>query len=116
MPKVAVFFRFCSQLEYRQWIKKSDCVVTHGGAGTVVAARLERKPIVVFPRMAALGETNDDMFLDLARALERERLALVVMDREALARTVSRKEYAALQHKEVSMRLARVVASMTSDS
>ena len=44
-------------------------IVAHAGMGTVLAAKKHGKPIIIFPRSAALGEHRNEHQLATARAL-----------------------------------------------
>jgi UDP-N-acetylglucosamine transferase subunit ALG13 len=63
-----------------QLIATARVVVTHGGAGSVLAALSSGHRPLVVPRLAASGEAIDDHQLWFAERLERESLVTVVDD------------------------------------
>ncbi len=57
-------------LEFDRLFSQADMIVSHAGIGTVLTAQKYRKPIVLFPRRAALGEHRNDHQLATVNALE----------------------------------------------
>lgn len=49
-----------SPIEFDDYVKKCDVLVAHAGMGTVLKAYKYRKPIIIVPRKAALGEHRND--------------------------------------------------------
>ena len=74
----AVPFVDAATLERR--IAAATAVVAHAGMGTVITALRFGKPLLVFPRRAARGETRNDHQLATARHLEESGAALVAWD------------------------------------
>lgn len=58
-------------------VRQSRLVVAHAGAGTVLTALQERRPVVLVPRLRSLGEHIDDHQLELAEALAAQGKAIV---------------------------------------
>ena len=56
--------------EFDALLAASRLVVAHAGIGTVLSARAHRRPIVLLPRRAALGEHRSDHQMATARRLE----------------------------------------------
>jgi UDP-N-acetylglucosamine transferase subunit ALG13 len=52
-------------------VRSSDVVISHVGMGSILTALRFRKPIIVFPRRAALGEHRNDHQLATAKWLAR---------------------------------------------
>jgi UDP-N-acetylglucosamine transferase subunit ALG13 len=58
-----VNFPFTSSMppqEFMLRMKESSAVVAHAGTGTIIAALELKKPLLVLPRLSALGETRND--------------------------------------------------------
>lgn len=49
-----------SPIEFDTYVKDCDVIVAHAGMGTVLKAYKYRKPIIIVPRKAALGEHRND--------------------------------------------------------
>ncbi len=60
-------------------IKRCDLIVGHAGIGTVLSALKVQKPVVLFPRRAALGEHRNDHQLATVQVL-RDRSGIYVAD------------------------------------
>lgn len=54
------FVDFLDSTEFEKQLAQCRLVVSHAGTGTIIQAVLGRKPIIVFPRRASLGETRND--------------------------------------------------------
>ncbi len=79
-PKNCKFFSFCSKIDIRQYFKKSDLIITHGGCGSIVTAlRLEKKCISL-PRYHKYNEHVDDHQLQIVRELEKQKRLIAVYD------------------------------------
>ncbi|MEL7199656.1 MAG: glycosyltransferase [Pseudomonadota bacterium] len=56
--------------EFEDLMMKADLIVSHAGIGTILAAARASKPIVLFPRRAALGEHRNDHQLATCKQLQ----------------------------------------------
>lgn len=79
-PKNCKWFRFESPEKMAEWSGKARIIITHAGEGSVILALTLKKPIIVVPRYKKFGEHVDDHQLDIAWALEREKMAVAVYD------------------------------------
>jgi UDP-N-acetylglucosamine transferase subunit ALG13 len=68
--------------DFEQLVEKCDLVVSHAGIGTVLTAARFAKPILLFPRRAALGEHRNDHQLATVRNLA-GRPGILVAEQEA---------------------------------
>jgi UDP-N-acetylglucosamine transferase subunit ALG13 len=55
--------------EFEQLVEQSSLIVSHAGIGTVLTAARFAKPIVLFPRRAALGEHRNEHQIATVRKL-----------------------------------------------
>jgi UDP-N-acetylglucosamine transferase subunit ALG13 len=69
-PKNMEWLPFVSPIDFEQRVGKCSSLVSHAGIGTVVMAQKHRKPVILFPRQAALNEHRNDHQLATVRALE----------------------------------------------
>jgi UDP-N-acetylglucosamine transferase subunit ALG13 len=51
---------FMSPAEFEAALQQASAVVAHAGTGTILKALYLGKPLLVVPRLAALGETRND--------------------------------------------------------
>jgi len=56
--------------EFEGIFEKAKIIVSHAGMGTVLTAQKMKKPIIIFPRSAALGEHRNDHQLATAKQLQ----------------------------------------------
>ena len=75
---------FITPLEYVDLIKNCDVVVAHAGIGSILSAMEYKKPIIIFPRKASLGEHRNEHQLATARQFESKSGIYVAYSREEL--------------------------------
>jgi len=66
--------------EFVNLIHQSRVVIGHAGMGTIIEATKQKKPVIVVPRIAKLGEANTDHQFNTAKQLEAEGKILVAYD------------------------------------
>jgi UDP-N-acetylglucosamine transferase subunit ALG13 len=84
IPQYADHFDFTTSQRMEQLTSHARVVVSHCAAGSIIIAMLQRKPIVLVPRLKCFGEVYDDHQLQLAQALADQKKAIVV-DNPSLA-------------------------------
>ena len=89
-PKNFPFKKFINSAEYEKEFGKADAIVSHGGAGAIIAALKAKKPLVIVPRRKKFSEHTDDHQLDLAEALGRRGKAIYVKDLSALPEAIGK--------------------------
>jgi len=80
---------FVGPIEFERLINECSLVIAHAGIGTVVMAQKHRKPMVLFPRRAALDEHRNDHQLATVRALGGRSGISVALDETELASLIS---------------------------
>lgn len=70
--------------EFNKLFDKARLIVAHAGMGTIISAMRKRKPIVIFPRIAALGEHRNEHQLATAQKMEELGYAYVAKDADSL--------------------------------
>lgn len=69
--------------QFDELVTSASRIVSHAGIGTVLMAQKYRKPIVLFPRRASLGEHRNDHQLATVEALRgREGIYIAESDEE----------------------------------
>lgn len=89
-PKNCEWFSFATSKRIRNLFEKSDVIVTHAGAGSIIKSLKYGKTPVIVPRMKRFGEHINDHQVDLADFLERKKIAVVVSDVKDLKRMISK--------------------------
>lgn len=71
-PEACRYTRFLRFNDFQNLIEKSNIIITHAGAGSILNALSHNKPIIAVPRLKKFDEHSNDHQLQLARALEKE--------------------------------------------
>lgn len=78
---------FITPAQFQERMATATAVVGHAGTGTIIAALQHRKPLLVLPRHASLGETRNDHQVATARYFHEKGHVLVAWtDQELPAR------------------------------
>ncbi len=67
LPKNCPYVRFLPPLDYQKTFERAQFVVAHAGMGTIITAVELRKPLIVMPKLASLGEQRNDHQLATVR-------------------------------------------------
>jgi UDP-N-acetylglucosamine transferase subunit ALG13 len=81
-------FDFIGPTEFDKYFSAAKLIISHAGMGTVISALEYNKPIIIFPRSAALGEHRNEHQLATAKRLERLNYLHVAYDRDKLREKV----------------------------
>ena len=87
-PKNFAFEKFLKGKKFDERMQWADAVLSHGGAGTIINALLNKKPLIVAPRLEKFGEHTNDHQLDLAKALEGKGKAIAVFGMNELEKKI----------------------------
>ncbi len=82
--------KFLSPKEMEERIRKSDLVISHGGAGTIIGALEQKKPLVIVPRLKKFAEHTNDHQCDLAIAMEKAGKAIAVLEIKQLESAIGK--------------------------
>lgn len=80
-------FRFCDFLDedsYAKAFDSADFILAHAGMGTIISALMVGKPVLVYPRIAALGEHRNEHQLATCRRLSHLDGCYVAYEKAAL--------------------------------
>jgi len=75
---------FLAPDEFNALFDRAGLIVSHAGMGTILSALQKDKPIIVFPRIAALGEHRNEHQLATARKFKEMGTVNVAMDEAEL--------------------------------
>lgn len=70
--------------QFEKYINDCDFIISHAGMGSILTALRVKKPIVIFPRKAALGEHRNDHQLATARSFSNVDGVYVAHNKEEL--------------------------------
>lgn len=97
-PKNIKTFDFLPPDEFNNIFHNARLIVSHAGMGTILSALQKDKPLIVFPRIAALGEHRNEHQLATARTFKKLGTVYVAMDEEELKNLMLRNDLHPLQH------------------
>jgi beta-1,4-N-acetylglucosaminyltransferase len=88
-PKnIEKIFKFKSWNKINEINKKTNMVISHAGAGTIMTALRHNKPLICVPRIKELGEHTDNHQLEIAGTLEKEGKILVAKNKDGLVECI----------------------------
>jgi len=97
---------FMDMVEFADCIRRSEVIISHAGAGSIIQAIKAGKVPVVMPRLARYGEHVDDHQLELARAFAKLAKVVIVEDatqfHHAIAEAIHKQRTASSLHEESS--------------
>lgn len=76
-PQNCEYVPFLTPTEFKSRFVSARAVVSHAGMGTIITSLELRKPIVVMPKRASLGEQRNEHQLATVRHFRRSRQVLV---------------------------------------
>lgn len=91
-PKNIKTLDFIAPDEFNDLFEKARLIVSHAGMGTILSALQLHKPIIIFPRIAALGEHRNEHQLATAEKFKELGSVYVAMDEEELKDLLLRKD------------------------
>jgi UDP-N-acetylglucosamine transferase subunit ALG13 len=68
-PEHIRFAHFLQPPEFAEHFKRASVIISHAGMGTILSALHHRKPILVMPKRASLGEHRNEHQLASARRM-----------------------------------------------
>ena len=91
-PKNIKTIDFLAPDEFNELFRKARLIVSHAGMGTILSALQQHKPIVIFPRIASLGEHRNEHQLATAEKFKELGSVYVAMNEEELKTLLLRKD------------------------
>jgi len=79
-PENAEWFRFINFDKLKKIQKTARIIITHGGAGCIIDALSNKKPVIAVPRFKKFNEHVNDHQLDLVKALAEHKKIYPVYD------------------------------------
>lgn len=71
--------------EFDRLFSSARLIVAHAGIGTIITAMQQQKPVIIFPRIAALGEHRNEHQLATAAKMKEAGWVYVANTKEELA-------------------------------
>ncbi len=70
--------------EFNTLIRQSRMIISHAGTGSIISALTYKKPIIIMPRRASLGEHRNEHQLATARKMDELKFVNVAYDEQQL--------------------------------
>lgn len=70
--------------EFNTLFDEARLIVSHAGMGTIISALNKNKPIIIFPRIASLGEHRNDHQMATAQKMEQLKYTYVAYNAKQL--------------------------------
>lgn len=83
-PKHTKYFKYTSRDGMEDLYRNARIIVGHAGVGTITKALENKKPLILVPRIKKYKEHINDHQLEIAKELEKERMAVIVYNIEDL--------------------------------
>lgn len=83
-PKHIKTLDFIEPDEFEEVFVQARLIVAHAGMGTILSALRNSKPLIIFPRIAALGEHRNDHQSATAMMIKEKKYAYVATDEKEL--------------------------------
>ena len=117
-PEHFPFKRWLDATQFEQALSNADYIVAHAGTGTIINALEKNKPVLVLPRLAALGETRNDHQVGTSRYFADAGLIQSIENEEKLAEGLTRiadwRPSGSISHSASQMLLGRLGSFLTS--
>ena len=81
-----------NDFEYDGKIREADLVISHAGAGSIINALRNRKPLIIVPRLIEFGEHTNSHQVDLAKAMQERGKAIACIDVRLLQNAIKNAE------------------------
>ncbi len=83
------YFDFISPHEFDHIFKESKLIISHAGMGTIISALTNKKPLIIMPRLANLGEHRNDHQIATAKKIKELGYVYVALDEAELAANIN---------------------------
>lgn len=78
--------------EFDRLFSSARLIVAHAGIGTILSAMQQQKPIIIFPRIAALGEHRNEHQLATATKMKEAGWVYVATNKEELQALLQKRD------------------------
>jgi UDP-N-acetylglucosamine transferase subunit ALG13 len=82
-------YDFLAPQDFDRYFSEAELIVSHAGMGTIISALVQKKPILIIPRLVEYGEHRNDHQLATAKAFETLDYIKVVYDLNELEEKIN---------------------------
>lgn len=80
VPEKFEYKRFLDREEFKNYISKSDIIITHGGTGAIMTAVKANKKVIAVPRLQEFAEHVNNHQIQIVENFEKNNIVLPVYD------------------------------------
>lgn len=84
-PKNVTVKEFISPKEFDSYFLSANFIISHAGMGTIISALEKNKPLIIFPRIASLGEHRNEHQMATANKMRELKLVDVAVNEVELS-------------------------------
>jgi UDP-N-acetylglucosamine transferase subunit ALG13 len=112
-PKYVQTVNFLEPNEFKNFVSDARLIISHAGMGSILSALEYEKPIIIFPRLASLGEHRNDHQIATAMKMNELGYVYVAYDKRQLKELIFKKDLKPLKiiDKNVSNSLIKSITS-----
>lgn len=88
VPRNFQYKQFLDREEFKEYIMKSDIVITHGGTGAIMTAVKENKIVIAVPRLQKYGEHVNDHQIQIVKNFEQSNIVFPLYDIDKLGNAI----------------------------
>lgn len=81
---------FLNKEEFDKYVGNCDVLITHSGVGTIISGLNQKKPVIVYPRLAKYNEHVDDHQLQIAESFSMQNLVLLCGEKDDLNKLIQK--------------------------
>ena len=88
VPRNFQYKQFLDREEFKEYIMRSDIVITHGGTGAIMTAVKENKIVIAVPRLQKYGEHVNDHQIQIVKNFEQSNIVFPLYDIDKLGSAI----------------------------
>ncbi|TXH20800.1 MAG: glycosyl transferase family 28 [Chitinophagaceae bacterium] len=88
-PTNVEIFEFLSPQDFKKHFNEARLIVSHAGMGSIITALQNGKPIIIFPRIAAMGEHRNEHQMATAKKIKEQNLVDVTFTKDELISSIN---------------------------
>lgn len=87
-PKNYEYKEFLDREEFKEMMKSSELIITHGGTGAIITGLKNDKKVIAVPRLSKYGEHVDDHQMQIVEEFGKTNIIEAVYDTEKLEESI----------------------------
>ncbi|MGF7119187.1 glycosyltransferase [Methanobacterium oryzae] len=92
VPENTTFYNYLSRKEMDRLYEKARVIISHGGVGSVIAGIIQKKPLLVVPRLKQYNEHYDNHQVEFVSKIKEEKKAIIIDNPKEILSYLLKKE------------------------